>query len=143
MAYFDFKAQGSGAKAYYLGELDHGVTMDVSAKYEDYANLTADNFIIVPKTKTASSQGQNTTYVDFGGWNNTLVDTNSATYNQPSVSYNPSTGSLSFTSTVVVGGSAYNTNLASPGDGKWNWTYPSVTSGLTAKVYLLPEIEAL
>lgn len=143
MGYYDFRTQGTGNKAYYLGTLSSGSTMNVAAKYDDYANLTSANFVIVPQSRSTSSSKSNRTYVDFGGWYSTSEDTNTAAYNQPSISYNPSTGVLSFTSTIVVGGSAYDTNEDSPGDGKWNWTYPSATVGLTAKVYLLPEIETL
>ena len=143
MAYYNFKTQGSSAKAYYLGELTSGSSMNVASKYDDYANLTSDNFVVVPQTKSASSTKTNTNYVDWGGWTEKRSDTNTATYTQPSVSYNASTGALTFTSTVACGGSSYGSDNSNPSAGKWCYTYPSATQNLTAKVYLLPEIESL
>ena len=143
MGYYNFKAQSSGSKSYYLGEITSGSSMNVASKYTDYASLTKDNFVVVPQTKSASSTKTGTNYVDFGGWTESRSDTNTATYTQPNISYNASTGVLSFTSTVACGGSSYGYNAASPGDGKWCYTYPSTSVALKAKVYLLPEIESL
>lgn len=144
MAYYDFRTAGEGeqgAKAYYLGELAHGATMNVAAKYADFANLTAANFIVVPQYNTLQANASNTNYVDMAGWTEGRTDENTATYNPPSISYNPSNGTLSFTSTLVVGGRSwgYNPNVG----GAWCFTYPSGSIGLTAKVYLVTQIENL
>lgn len=139
MGYFDFRAQNTGKKAYYLGELAHGSTMNVAAKYDDYANLTSDNFVLVPQTNTASASGYNTNYVDVDGWTEYRRDNNTSGYNAPSINYTASTGQLSFSSTLVVGGSSYGGDVHH--SDTWCYTYPSATVGLTCKVYLLPEIE--
>lgn len=141
MGYYDFRTQGTGNKAYYLGTLAHGSTMNVAAKYDDYANLTSENFVIVPQTNSASAGARNTNYVDVSGWTEYRQDNNSAAYNAPSINYTPSTGQLSFSSTLSVGGSSYGGDVDH--SGKWCYTYPSTSIGLTAKVYLLPEIENL
>jgi len=140
MAYFDFKAQGGGAKAYYLGTLESEATLDVSAKYENYANLTADNFLIVPQTAGADVTASNYNDVDVSGWREFRTDNNAANYIQPAVTYNPSTGQLSFTCSLQIEGWSYGSN--SWGD-KWCWTYPRKTIGITSKVYLVTEIEEL
>lgn len=142
MAYYNFMAEGSGNKAYYLGELAHGATMNVASKYEDYANLTAENFVVVPQSNSASGFATNTNYVNVYGWTERRDDTNTANYTAPSINYNPATGQLSFSSTLVVGG--FSVGRDNDGSsGRWCYTYPSATVGLTAKVYLLINIESL
>ena len=142
MGYYNFKTQGNaGASAYYLGTLASGATMDIAAKYDDYANLTSDNFVIVPQTNVASASGYNTNYVDVDGWTEYRQDNNTSNYYAPSVTYTSSTGQLSFTSTLVVGGNSFGGDTHH--SDTWCYTYPSATVGLTAKVYLLPEIETL
>ena len=142
MGYYNFKTQGNvGASAYYLGTLAHGATMNVAAKYDGYATLTSANFVIVPQTNSASASGYNTNYVDVDGWTEYRQDNNTSAYYAPSINYNASTGQLSFSSTLLVGGNSYGGDVHH-GD-RWCYTYPSATVGLTAKVYLLPEIENL
>lgn len=142
MSYYNFKAQSSSeTPAYYLGTLNHGATLNVAAKYDGYANLTAANFLVVPQSNSSSASGYNTNYVDVDGWTEYRQDTNTAAYNAPSVNYNPSTGQLSFASTLVVGGNSYGGDVHH--SDTWCFTYPSATVGLTAKVYLLPKIENL
>jgi len=141
MAYYNFKAAGAGAKAYYLGELQHGTTMNVASKYEDYANLTTDNFIIVPKGGVAS--GSNScppNGFETSQWQ--VVADCSAVYTAPSVSYNASSGQLSFSSTLACSGYSYAHDTSGHGT-NWNGVTVDITTGLTADVYLLPEIETL
>lgn len=141
MGYYDFKAQGASGKAFYLGELAHGSTMDISAKYDDYANLTADNFLIVPQSAISQASAVNYQHISRSNWDEQHDDFNRATYTAPSISYAPSTGQLSFTSTLMCDGVGY---LSEEGEeGSWSYTRPESTTGLTAKVYLVTGIEAL
>lgn len=143
MAYYNFKAEGSsGTSAYYLGTLAHGGTMDVSAKYEDYANLTSANFLIVPQNGSASSSRQGYQGITMGGWTWVTEDTNTASFVGPTVSYNPSNGRLSFSCYVACGGSSYGHDSDNPGQ-RFAQTAPSASAGITAKVYLVPKIENL
>ena len=143
MAYYNFMAEGStGASAYYLGTLTSGSSMNISSRYPDYANLTSANFLIVPQTKSLSAYATAVYSIYETDWSWTERDENTAAYSAPSVSYNPSTGVLSFSSTVTVGGHGYGYDYYNPGP-TWAHTYPSASSGLTAKVYLVPTIENL
>ena len=144
MGYYNFKAEGAtGAAAYYLGTLNHGSTMNVASKYQDYASLTSANFLIIPQTKTTSATPTDPyEYVAIADWYMKHRDTNSATYTAPSVNYNASTGVLSFSSTVACGGEAYVYDPDNP-TRKLVRTTPSATAGLAAKVYLVPKIENL
>ena len=142
MAYYDFKTSEGAGKAYYLGELNHGATMDVASKYADYANLTKDNFIIVPKT--SSSSGSYSDYYDHQNWDlnwrENFAISCSSQYNAPSKNYNPANGQLSFTSTVT----SYGRCRANQSGGWWEHIVEASNSkGLKADVYLLPEIENL
>ena len=140
MGYYDYKpSQSTNKSAYYLGTLAHGAVMNVAAKYAGYANLTASNFVVVPQTGSASNTRTNSAWIDEANWTLTISDTNTASYSAPSISYNPANGQLSFSSTVSCGGSAYNYGPGWAGNG----TNPSAAVGLTAKVYLLPDIENL
>ena len=141
MAYYDFRAQGSGAKAYYLGTLEHGQTKNIASLYSDYASLTADNFVVVPQTHQVTAIAVGTQVVDAGiTWRET--DQNVAIYTAPTKNYNASTGVFSFSSTVATTGLGYGGTPSQPNKG-WARTVPSKTEGVTADVYLLPEIETL
>ena len=141
MAYYDFKTAGGGSKAYYLGTLAHGATMDVSAKYADYANLTATNFLAVAKSQSTSASAQSNTnnyYTDHF-----RVETfGSCAFYAPTISYNPANGQLSFSSTLAYGTRANNKD---PIDGDaWNDTgWGNSTVGVSADIYLVTEIETL
>lgn len=138
--YYDFKTTGSeSGKAYYLGEFTSGDPIDVASKYPKFSALTIDNFAIVPITKYASTQqGNAQTISATSGWTLYHTDINNATYTAPSVTYNSSTGQLSFSASLSVGGQAYNSQN---GGGTAAHTYPATTQPLTAKVYLLPKVE--
>lgn len=139
MAYYNFKTEGSSGRGFYLGTLGHGATMNVAAKYDDYASLTSENFVIVPQSNSAGSIKYGTNYISTAGMTEGREDSNTATYSAPSINYNPSTGQLSFSSTVSCGGYSYGFDSAGGGS-HWGYTYPSASTGLTAKVYLIPEI---
>ena len=143
MSYYNFKAQGTGGPtAFYLGTLAHGSTMNVAAKYEGYANLTSANFVIVPQSNSTSAYASNSNYVNVANWTEVREDTNTSAYTAPSINYNPSTGQLSFSSTLSCGGNSFGRD-ADSSSGRWCYTYPSKTIGLTAKVYLLTEVQNL
>ena len=36
--------------AYYLGTLGNGGTVNIASRYDDYANLTSNNFLAVPQS---------------------------------------------------------------------------------------------
>lgn len=140
MGYYDFKTSNEYTRpALYLGTLTSGGTMNVASKYSDYANLTADNFVIVPQSENVSASANNSTYIDAAGWTEYIFDTNTAAYSAPSITYNPQNGNLTFTSTISCGGNASN---AGPGWGG-NGTNPRGSKALSAKVYLLPEVETV
>jgi len=138
MGYYDFKTAGGGTKAYYLGEYASGAVIDITSKYADYAMLTADNFIVQPTAKSVSSQnikGYTHHFDEERDWCEISV-AGSASLSAPSISYNSSTGQLSFTLTLSQWS----------GSGVWSDTdkCQSSTSGaVTAKVYLVTEIENL
>ena len=139
MAYYNFKTQGNvGASAYYLGTLAHGSTMNVAAKYDGYATLTSANFVIMPLAASASSSNieGKTHHFDHDRDECDISVAGSASLSTPNINYNPSTGSLSF-SMVLSQWS---------GGGVWSSTseiQSSSSSGVSARVYLLPEIETL
>ena len=144
MGYYNFKAEGTnGPSAYYLGTLTSGSSMNIASRYEDYANLTSANFLIIPQSNSVSDQKF---YEMTVSWDATWVeyhyDTNGATYNAPSISYNPTNGNLSFTASVACSGNAYCINSAYPST-QLMPTAPSKTQALTAKVYLVPKVENL
>ena len=143
MSYYNFKAQGTGGPtAFYLGTLAHGSTMNVAAKYDGYANLTSANFVVVPQSNSISSTKTNYNDVDVAGWREAREDTNSASYSAPSINYNASTGQLSFSSTVSCGGNSFGYDVDNY-NFRWGQTYPSASRGLTAKIYLLTEVQNL
>ena len=130
--------------AYYLGTLSHGQTMNVAAKYDDYANLTSANFLIVPNSQSTSGSGYPHGYISWEApWDAYHYDSNTASFSAPSVSYNPANGNLSFSCTVSCGGQAYVYNSAVGTGTKVLSTAPSNTAGISAKVYLVPKIESL
>jgi len=140
--YYDFRAAGGGgAKAYYLGEYASGASIDVGSKYADYAMLTADNFIIQSKGTSISYTGNRAGSHKFTnglepGERADISVAGQAAVSAPSVSYNSSTGILSFTQTISGYASA----------GIWDSTSEASKSGsgaVTAKVYLVTEIENL
>ena len=139
MAYYNFKTQGNaGASAYYLGTIAHGGTMDVSAKYDGYATLTSANFIVQPEAKSTSSRNVEgkTHHFDHERDECDISCAGSASLSAPTINYTPSTGQLSFSQTLSQ----------SNGGGIWSSTNEITSSssvGITAKVYLLPEIENL
>ena len=143
MAYYNFKAEGSsGTSAYYLGTLAHGSIMNVASKYEDYANLTAANFLIVPNSGSTSAHRPGSQEIAMGGWIWVTEDTNTASFVGPSVSYNPANGQLSFSCYVSCGGNSYGHDSDIPSQ-RFASTAPSASAGITAKVYLVPSIENL
>lgn len=143
MGYYNFKAESStGASAYYLGTLAHGSIMNVASKYEGYANLTKNNFLIVPNSGSTSSAKRNSQAIEIGGWSWVTEDTNTASFTAPSVSYNASNGQLSFSCSVSCGGSSYGHDADNPAQ-RFAPTAPSASTGLSAKVYLVPNIENL
>ena len=141
MGYYNFKTEGSGGRAYYLGTISNGGTMNVAAKYDDYANLTADNFVVQSAAGSCSYTGNRAGRHRFDngidpGDSADISVAGSAYVSAPSVSYNPSTGVLSFSQYIQGTASA----------GIWDSTSEaskSGSAGMTAKVYLLPEIETL
>lgn len=141
MGYYNFKSQGSGGRAYYLGTISNGGTMNVAAKYDDYANLTADNFVVQSAAGSCSYSGNRVGHHKFSnglepGEYADISVRGSAYVSAPSVSYNPSTGVLSFSQYIQGTSSA----------GIWdndNEASKSGSAGIAAKVYLLPEIENL
>ena len=139
MGYYNFKAEESGgAKAYYLGTYSSGANIDVSAKYSDYAALTAANFVIHPSARSVSSSNIKgyTHHFDYDRDWCEVSCAGSATISAPTVSYNSTTGILSFSLTLSQ----------SCGGGVWDDTSEvrsSSSGGVSAKVYLLPEIEEL
>lgn len=138
MGYYDFKTAGGGTKAYYLGEYASGAQIDVAAKYDDYALLTSDNFIIQPNARSVSSQnikGYTHHFDEERDWCE-ISCAGSASISAPSKSYNSSTGKLSFTLTLSQ----------ACGSGVWSDVddcRSSTSGGVTAKVYLVTEIEEL
>ena len=98
MAYYDFKPSTTTGSAYYLGQMTSGSTMNVASKYPDYANLTADNFVIEPTNKNTSTSYSAWCY-NVGPQTNLSNGSLSATCNF-SKSYNSSSGILSVTDTV-------------------------------------------
>ena len=139
MAYYNFKTQGNvGASAYYLGTLAHGATMNVAAKYDGYATLTSANFVIMTQaTSTSSSNIEGKTHhFDHDRDECDISVAGSASLSAPTINYNPATGSLSFSQTLYQWS----------GGGVWSSTseiQSSRTVGVTARVYLLPEIESI
>ena len=141
MAYYNFKTEGSSGKAYYLGTISHGGTMNVAAKYDDYANLTAANFVVKSAGGSCSYTGIRVGRHRFDngidpGDSADISVAGSASVTAPTVSYNPSTGVLSFSHYISGSASA----------GIWsdtNEASKSGSSGLSGYVYLLPEIENL
>lgn len=139
--YYNFKAQDSGAKAFYLGEYASGAQIDVAAKYPDYAGLTADNFIIQNKAGSTSYTGNRVGYHRFDnglepGEKADISIAGVVAVSAPSISYNSSTGKLSFSISVSGTSSA----------GIWDSTNEASKSGsttLNAKVYLVTDIENL
>ena len=138
MAYYDFKSQDSSKKAYYLGTYSSGTQIDISARYSDYANLTSANFVIQPEAKSIYTQnikGYTHEFDEPREWCE-ISCAGRATFSAPTINYNASTGKLSFTQTLYEW----------CGSGVWDDTndcQKSQTEGMTAKVYLLPEVEAL
>lgn len=139
--YYNFKADGPSAKAYYLGEYESGAQINVAAKYPNYSLLTQDNFVIQPKAKTLSVTGNRVGRHTFDngieeGGSAYISVRGSSSITAPTISYDSSTGALSFSQTISV----------DVGAGIWDSTSEAKKSGsgtITAKVYLLPEIENL
>ena len=138
MAYYNFKAESASGKAYYLGTYSSGAQIDVAAKYSGYANLTSANFIVQPEAKSISSRNIKgyTHHFDYERDWCEISCAGSASISGPTINYNASTGKLSFSQTLSQW----------CGSGVWDDTddcQSSTSGGMTAKVYLLPEIEAL
>ncbi len=139
MAYYNFKAESSSSgKAYYLGTYNSGAQIDITAKYSDYAQLTKNNFVIQPTARSTSSQNikGKVHYFDEERDSCELSCGGSASMTAPNISYNSSTGKLSFSMVLSQ----------TSGGGVWGSTNEITSSSsvvITAKVYLLPEIEAL
>ena len=94
-------------------------TFDVSTVYNNYANLTNDNFLIVYKTISVSA---NSRYSNSGA---------SCTGSQAlTLSYNPSTGALSIGGTGKT--ATYSDSIG---------TYISTTASISYDVYLIDGIE--
>ena len=127
-------------KSYYLDTISNGGTMDIASKYADYANLTADNFVLVPQSNSKSASSTISTYCQGGAtWYGTLYDTNTGSYSQPSITYDATNGILHYNASISLAGSAY--SQSDGGAIKTGDTAPRGSVGLTAKVYLLPVIE--
>ena len=141
MGYYDFKTAGGGTKAYYLGEYTSGTQIDVSARYADYAMLTSDNFIIQTNAASKYYVGRRVGSHTFDngidpGDSADISVAGQASLTAPSISYNSSTGMLSFSQTLSGYASA----------GIWDNTGEASYNGstaVTAKVYLVTEIENL
>ena len=139
--YYNFKTEGSGAKAYYLGDYASRAQIDIASKYPDYAGLTADNFIIQNKAGSTSYSGNRVGYHRFEngldpGEKADISIAGSASVSAPSISYNSSTGKLSFSISLAGSSSA----------GIWDRTNEASYNGsttVTAKVYLVTDIENL
>lgn len=143
MGYYNFKAEGSsGTAAYYLGTLSHGSIMNVASKYDGYSNLTKDNFLIVPNSGSTSAHSPGYQGITMGGWTWVTEDTNTAYFVGPTVSYNATNGQLSFSCYVSCGGNSYGHDADDPSQ-HFASTSPSASAGLTAKVYLVTNIENL
>ena len=138
MAYYNFKTEGSDSKpAYYLGTYNSGVTIDITSRYPNYAQLTSNNFVIqeLSKYTDASRYGKGHDFDHDRDYCEISVAASTSLSN-PSISYNSSTGKLSFSQTLSVSGGA----------GIWSSTSEATCSSavtVSAKVYLLPEIETI
>ena len=138
MAYYDFKAESTSGKAYYLGTYASGTQINVASKYSNYSNLTSANFVIQPDAKSIYSENIKgyTHHFEHERDECEISCAGRATFNAPTINYNPATGGLSFTLTLYQW----------CGSGVWGDTddcQSSRTEAMTAKVYLLPEIEAI
>ena len=129
-------------KSYYLGTLASGGTMNIAAKYAGYRNLTVSNFVLVPQSNSTSASSSVSGYCPGGDtWYGTLYDTNTGSYSAPTVSYNASSGILSYSASISLAGSAYSQSAG--GAIRVGDTAPRGSVGLTAKVYLLPVIGSI
>ena len=141
-------ANGSGGgssapAAYYLGALSNGGTMNIASKYDDYANLTSANFLAVPYAGGGITWNYSDSFAFPAGYESpfavTHLDNTSTTFSPPSISYNPVNGNLTYscynrtddTSNVTILGA---TILPKTGN---------KTQGISAKIYLVPNIENL
>lgn len=139
MGYFDFKTDAANAQpALYLGTYSSGSQINVTSKYSNYASLTASNFIVEPIGGSTSGSYSKSHDIKVGGWTIYLSGSYSAScsFNK---TYNASTGVLSITNTVsrATNGSLYDYS----GGSVYEPYSSSGTSGLSAKVYLVPDIE--
>lgn len=126
--------------AYYLGTLGNGGTVNIASRYDDYANLTSNNFLAVPQSNSKSASNTGSFYVYWNvDWAQYIDDSNGVSYSAPSISYNPSNGNLTVSSSLSVSGTASNRGT----DIGLATVSTSGSVGLTSAIYLLPEIENL
>lgn len=140
MGYYDFKTSNENAQpALYLGTYNSGSQINVTSSYERYADLTADNFVVEPVNGSATGTYSKGHYIQDGGWTITVDGSYTASC-AFSKSYNPSTGVLTIINTV----SGSTSGRLRDQQGVVNEPYSSSKStGLSAKVYLLPEVETV
>lgn len=138
MAYYDFKPSTTTGSAYYLGTMTSGSTMNITSKYPDYANLTADNFVIEPTNKNTS--GSYSAYCSNEGPQTNLSNGSLSASCSFSKSYNSSSGILTVTDTV----SASTSGSLMSNSGIVNVPFSkNISAGMSVKVYLLPNIETI
>ena len=138
MGYYDFKTNTASAQpAIYLGTYTSGSQINVTNKYSKYASLTASNFVVEPVNGTASGNYSQAHNIQDGGWTIHLSGSYSASCSF-SKSYNAATGVLSITNTVsgASSGALYDYQ----GGVVYEPYSTSQSTGLSAKVYLLPEV---
>ena len=93
---------GSGITINYIGEFESGrydslrktIVDFKTGQYarSDYAELTADNFLILPKTKSQTAEGYSITLNNFG----TATKTLARTWDHDQWEYDQSSGKLTF-----------------------------------------------
>lgn len=141
MGYYDFKTSNENAQpALYLGTYSSGAQINVASKYEKYADLTADNFVVEPVNGSTSGNYSQAHNIRDGGWTIHLSGTYSASCSFGK-SYNASTGVLTITNTIA--GASSGSLYDYPGGVVYEPYSSSKSAGLSAKVYLLPEVETV
>ena len=126
--------------AYYLGTVGNGGTVNVKNKYADYANLTLSNFVVIPRSGNTSASNSTSTWTGGAPHYGKLHDTNTGNFSM-SVSYNATSGVLTYGASISIGGEAY--AKSDGGALETNHTAPRGSIGLIADVYLLPVIGSI
>ena len=123
-------------KVYYLGEYNNGDTIDIASKYANYADLTADNFVVSQSVAQGGSVVATVSaYSDRAIGTTPTATANCGTF-VSNKAYNQGTGKLTINSYLDVGATVWSEGQVG-GQTRYYQASNSGQFGLKAKVYLI------